>query len=205
MLSNLSALYILKDIPFSTKNNQILEPICCLFKLIIYQHKPENTKLSIQNNSILYTIGTSYQGVSRMFTGDCREDLHNLYYPLLKCTEWYPHEDPYFKYFYQESKKGLQLLIEVYDNNSTIHHTLSHYISILEGKNNEKCTNEKINPIIDMLYEIWTPGEIKAIYDILMLIQKNKNKDIYLKALEDIVTSKELFINDFIQQTSTSY
>ena len=100
-LSNLSALYFLKDISFSTSNNQILEPICCLFKLIIYQYKPENTKLSIQNNSILYTIGNSYQGVSRMITGDCREDLHNLYYPLLKCIEWYPIEK--YPIFYQES------------------------------------------------------------------------------------------------------
>ena len=145
------------------------------------------------------------QGTIRLAFGDNREDLHNLYYPILRCVQWYSHEDPHFKYFYQECKKGLLLLIDVYDNNSTIHHTLSHYISIIEGNKDDNLNSEKINPIIDTLHEIWTPGEINALYDLLMLIQKNKNKDIYLKALEDIVTSKELFINDLIQKISTSY
>ena len=187
------------------QRNLILEPLSCILKLIILQHKQKGTKISVSNNAILFNEPSLSQGISRAIYGDCREDLHNLYYPILKCVQWYSHEDPHFQYFYQECKKGLQLLIDVYDNNSTIHHTLSHYISIIEGKENETYTNEKINPIIDALYEIWTPGEINAIYDLLMLIQKNKNKDIYLKALEDIVTSKELFINDLIQKISTSY
>ena len=62
-----------------------------------------------------------------------------------------------------------------------------------------------MNPIIDTLREIWTPGEIKALYDLLMLIHRNKNKDIYIQALEDIVSSKELFIHDYIEKISTTY
>ena len=187
------------------QKNLILEPISCIMKLILLQYKQKGTKISVNNNAILFNEPSLGQGFLRSMYGDCREDLHNLYYPILRCVQWYSHEDPHFKYFYQECKKGLQLLIDVYDNNSTIHHTLSHYISIIEGNKDNNLNDEKINPIIDTLHEIWSPGEINALYDLLMLIQKNKNKDIYLKALEDIVTSKESFINDYIQKISTTY
>lgn len=187
----------------TTRKNLILEPISCIMKLIILQYKKEGTKISVSDNSILYNEPTIIQGILRTFYGDCREDLHNLYHPLLKCVEWYSNDDPYFKFFYQEAKKGLLLLKDVYNDNTTIHHTISHYISIVDGTYNQK--GEQINPIIDTLREIWTPAEIKTLYDLLKLIDKNKNKDIYLKALEDIVTAKELFINDYIQKISTSY
>ena len=61
VLANIPSLYILKDISFSSSKNFILEPICCLFKLIIYQYKSDNTKLSIQNNSISFTVGSRFQ------------------------------------------------------------------------------------------------------------------------------------------------
>lgn len=204
MLSNLSALYFLKDISFSTSNNQILEPICCLFKLIIYQYKPENTKLSIQNNSILYTIGNSYQGVSRMITGDCREDLHNLYYPLLKCIEWYPIEK--YPVFYQECKKGLELLNKVYSDNTTIHHTIIHFIAIIENKiTNKELLNKDKNPLIDELRPFWDDSEIELLISYLQLIDKNVSKDIYLQSLENIISEKEKKISEYIQKISTTY
>ena len=203
MLSNLSALYVLKDIPFSKTNNQILEPICCLFKLIIYQHKPENTKLSIQNNSILYTIGTSYQGVSRMFTGDCREDLHNLYYPLLKCIDWYPIDK--YPIFYQECKKGLEILNRVYSDNTTIHHTIIHFISIIENKTANKELLKDQNPLIDKLKPFWDESEIELLQSYLELINKNISKDIYLQSLENIISEKEKKISEYIKKVSTTY
>lgn len=203
MLSNLSALYVLKDIPFSKTNNQILEPICCLFKLIIYQHQPENTKLSIQSNSILFTIGTSYQGVSRMFTGDCREDLHNLYYPLLKCIDWYPIDK--YPIFYQECKKGLEILNQVYSDNTTIHHTIIHFISIIENKTAHKELLKDQNPLIDKLKPFWNESEIELLQYYLELIQKNISKDIYLQSLENIISEKEKKISEYIKKVSTTY
>jgi len=203
MLSNLSALYVLKDLPFSTTNNQILEPICCLFKLIIYQHKPENTKLSIQNNSILYTIGTSYQGITRMFSGDCREDLHNLYYPLLKCIDWYPIDK--YPIFYQECKQGLEILNTVYSDNTTIHHTIVHFISIIDNKKSNKELLKAKNPLIDELKPFWDESEIELLQSYLELMNKNISKDIYLQSLEDIISEKEKKISEYIKKISTTY
>jgi hypothetical protein len=63
----------------------------------------------------------------------------------------------------------------------------------------------KFNPIIDKLKDIWEKDELQAIYDLLKLIKMNKNRDVYLKTLEDILTAKEEFINVYIHKISTSY
>ena len=47
--------------------------------------------------------------------------------------------------------------------------------------------------------------EIKAIHELLTLIQLDKNRDIYLKSLEDIVSAKEKTVNQYIHKVSTTY
>ena len=183
------------------KKNLILEPFCCLLKLILLQFKEKKTKISIIDNSIYYNEPSLTQGITRLFNGDCREDLHNLYHPLLKCVEWYPIRD--YPKFYTECKKGLELLNDVYDNNTTIHHTISHYITIVEDKNDSQTSDN--NPIIDKLNDIWTKDEITAIDELLSLILNDKNKEIYIKSLEDIVSAKEKIVNQYIQKTTTTY
>ena len=119
----------------------------------------------------------------------------------MKSVEWYPIKD--FNIYYEECKKGLQIINEVYDNNTTIHHTISHYLEIVDGKNDRELSDT--NPIIDNLKDIWSTDEIKAINELLTLILKDKNKDIYIKALTDIVSAKEKFINGYIEKVSTTY
>ena len=187
----------------SSLKNLILEPFCVILRLAIIQYKPKGTKLSVNRNSIQFQE-PSGQGFLRMIQGDCREDLHNLYHPMLKATEGYPYDE--YRAFYDESIVGLKLLNEAYEDNSTIRHTLSHYISAIETRDNEsKRKEQKFNPIIDKLKDIWESEEIKAIHDLLQLIKTNKNRDIYLKTLEDIINAKEQFINGYIQKVTTSY
>ncbi|MBP80298.1 MAG: hypothetical protein CL926_13640 [Deltaproteobacteria bacterium] len=181
--------------------NLILEPLSCILKLILLQYKEKGTKISISNNSILFNNPNYIQGICRFIDGDCREDLHNLYHPLLKATQWYPLND--YKLLYLESKKGLELLKNVYNDNTTIHHTISHYIDIVSGTNTQKIPDT--NPIIDTLKDIWQPEEITAIHELLKLIQLNKNRDIYLKSIEDIVSAKEKIVNQYIHKVSTTY
>ena len=127
--------------------------------------------------------------------------LHNIYHPLLKAVEWYPIRE--FIIYYEECKKGLQLLLQVYDDNTPIHHTISHYISIIEGKNDKEVS--ETNPIIDNLKDFWKEEEIKGINELLNLILKNIEKDVYLKCLENIVEDKEKKVNEYIQKVSTTY
>ncbi len=185
----------------NNSKNLILEPLSCVLKLIILQYKERGTKISVSNNSILFNEPNYAQGIIRMFANDCREDLHNLYHPLLKAIEWYPLQE--YKSLYEECNKGLELLKEVYDDNTTIHHTISHYMAIVSGTNTQSVPDT--NPIIDTLKDIWQVEEIKAIHELLTLIQLDKNRDIYLKSLEDIVSAKEKTVNQYIHKVSTTY
>jgi len=185
----------------NTQKNLILEPLCCILKLILLQFKEKGTKISVSDNSITFNEPSYGQGLVRSLYGDCREDLHNIYHPLLKAVEWYPIDK--FTVYYEECKKGLQLLLGVYDDNTTIHHTISHYISIIEGKNDKEVT--ETNPIIDNLKDSWKSEEINVINELLNLILKNIEKDVYLKCLENIVEEKEKKVNEYIQKVSTSY
>jgi hypothetical protein len=185
----------------NTQKNLILEPLCCILKLILLQFKEKGTKISVSDNSITFNEPSYGQGLVRSLYGDCREDLHNIYHPLLKAVEWYPIDK--FTVYYEECKKGLQLLLGVYDDNTTIHHTISHYISIIEGKNDKEVT--ETNPIIDNLKDSWKSEEINVINELLNLILKNIEKDVYLKCLENIVEEKEKKVNEYIQKVSTTY
>lgn len=182
--------------------NLILEPLCVIFRLAILKYKPPKTKLSIRENSIVYQEPTYDQGLVRMMEGDTREDLHNLYHPILKCIEWYSYDT--YKFLYDECIIGLGILNSVYDRNSTIRHTISHYISVIENKENH---NEGviINPIIDKLKEIWIFSEIQSAISLLKLIHEDVNRDIYLESLELIIHNKELFINGLLKKISTEY
>ena len=183
------------------QKNLILEPLSCILKLILFQFEKDGTKISVYNNSIQFNEPDFIQGLIRSINGDCREDLHNLYHPLIKATEWYSMKD--YPEFYSECKKGLELLNQVYDDNTTIHHTISHYISIIDGTNKQSLPDT--NPIIDQLKDIWIEDEIKAIQELLKLILNDKNKEIYIKSLNDIVSAKEKIVNEYIQKVSTTY
>ena len=185
----------------NTQKNLILEPLCCILKLILLQFKENGTKISVSDNSITFNEPSYGQGIVRSLYGDCREDLHNIYHPLLKAVEWYPIRE--FIIYYEECKKGLQLLLQVYDDNTTIHHTISHYISIIEGKNDKEVS--ETNPIIDNLKDFWKSEEINVINELLNLILKNIEKDVYLKCLENIIEEKEKKVNEYIQKVSTTY
>ena len=184
------------------EKNLILEPLTVIFRLAILKYKPPYTKLSIRDNSIVYQENTYDQGLIRMMEGDTREDLHNLYHPILKSIEWYPHDK--YQFIYEECIIGLSILNSVYDRNSTIRHTISHYISVIQNKG---VSDEEIiiNPIIDKLKEVWEFSEIQSAISLLKLIQEDINRDIYLESLELILHNKEIFIHELLKKISTEY
>lgn len=209
MFKALSGYQLLKSVEdmFPTQKkekNLILEPLTVIFKLAILKYKPPYTKLSIRDNGIVYQEPSYDQGFIRMMEGDTREDLHNLYHPILKSIEWYSYND--YKFLYDECITGLNILNSVYDRNSTIRHTISHYISVIEMNDSENIREDvNINPIIDKLKEIWTEAEINSAISLLKLIHDDINRDIYLDSLELIIQNKETFIHDLLKKISTEY
>jgi len=196
--------YIGESFITDPKNDFILEPLCVIFRLSLLQYKDKGTKLSVKNNTIQYQDPTYDQGLIRMMAGDCRDDLHNLYHPILKCIDWYSYTE--YKELYDECIIGLEILNNVYEDNSIIRHTISHYVSVIQMNDNENYRKDtKFNPIIDSLKEMWTNEEIKSACSLLKSIKTNKNRDIYLDSLEIILDHKEQFINEYIQKISTKY
>ena len=195
--------------------NLILEPFCCILRIILLDYKPTGTKISIQNNSILYNDPSFYQGILRSFYGDNREDIHNLYSPILKGFEWYNIEDSNMnRYFFEKLIIGLEKLNSVYDENTIIFHSISHYITMIKDllETNDltkfKDINKQESPLIDNLKNIWDNDEIYIIYKNLNYInnsEDDKLKKTYIKSIEDILSYKEKQVENYINNSSTSY
>ena len=203
-----------RDYLFSEKeNNILLEPLSCIFRMILLNYKEEGTKISILNHSIQYNEYNLYQGLIRSINGDTREDLHNLYNPFLKSFEWYSVDQEYFQYFYQKCYDGISKLLGSYKKGSTIHHTLKHYCTIFNNileKNpiTEKIEDEKESPLLDEFKTFWKERELKIIYEIFNYLDDcsdQKEKQTYFIIIDTIITMKEQKVSDYIKQSSTSY
>ena len=203
-----------RDYLFSEKeNNILLEPLSCIFRMILLNYKEEGTKISILNHSIQYNEYNLYQGLIRSINGDTREDLHNQYNPFLKSFEWYSVDQEYFQYLYQKCYDGISKLLSSYKKGSTIHHTLKHYCTIFKNileKNpiTEKIEDEKESPLLDEFKTFWKERELKIIYEIFNYLDDcsdQKEKQTYFIIIDTIITMKEQKVSDYIKQSSTSY
>jgi hypothetical protein len=52
---------------------------------------------------------------------------------------------------------------------------------------------------------MWIESERYLIHDILKLIDKNCNKEIYIETLEKILCDRESKVNEYIRNKSSSY
>lgn len=204
-LSSGISLYNLYEFSQGKERNLILEPLSCLLKIALIQYKGQGTKISVDSNSLFYQEPTIYQGMMRSFRGDKREDLHNLCKPLLQCLEWYDRKDPIYNYFYEQCRLGLLTLKDSYSTESTIHHTITHYIGIVEGSVGAGSIEDSENPIIEHLKGAWTSKEIQVVHDMLHLIDGSNDNDIYLKSLISIIEHKEEKTFEYINKISTTY
>ena len=80
----------LKSFIFNNEvKNYVLDPLTCIIRCAILSFKPKGTKLSINQNKITFVDPNFLQGTIRWTYGDKREDLHNIYKPIVKSTRWY--------------------------------------------------------------------------------------------------------------------
>lgn len=207
-------------------NPQILDPLSSLIKLALLNFKNKGTKLSIYNNSIHFQEPSILQGSIRLYTGDNRNNLHNLGKPLQRVTEWYnPNITKCLKLIYKKAVDGLDILIDTYssiNNTSLIIYTITYYKDILNNilENKDNIYNNNLSssiPLIDKnndvnientFNNIWDIDEIEVINKLFILIINNKtnNKDyLYLiKSIETILEGKDNIIRDMIYNKITT-
>lgn len=204
----------------------VLDPLTCIIRCAILSYKPIGTKISIIENKITFHDPNLLQGTIRWTQGDKREDLHNIYNPLLKATQWYKRENKDILNIFILAKKGLDKLKKSYDESSIISHSLAFYINILEmfiedkqldsylsdkqgenknkvyGMNNQK--KEEDNKIYKGLRELWDDTQISIINNILIQVDKEpKNSSEWLKSLDIILSSKEKQVSEIITKNTT--
>ena len=197
---------------FSPKDkNTIIDPLTCIIKLGLLTFKPLGTKISIQKNSISFHEPGLLQGTIRWTQGDAREDLHNLCYPIIKATEWYDIKEQDIKNIFTFGKNGLETLSNSYEKNSTISHSLKHYINIINSKlipetkhNIEVCDNNKI---YNELRKLWNKREINIINNLFLEIAENKTdinkKNCLMESINMILSIKEKNIHNLLVQSAT--
>jgi hypothetical protein len=195
--------------------NIIIDPMSCLIKLSILKFCPVGTKISIYDNMISILDPGLLQGTFRFLKGDGREDLHNLYLPIIKSIEWYNNSDKEINVLFNFAIGGLDILKSSYPINSTICHTLDLYIYHLTTKKlttfhdkeikieQNSSMNSSTNIIHDYLKNLWNPREIHIIIELLLEYEtnviNNKKETQLLHSILTMTTAKELKLKDFLK------
>ena len=193
--------------------NSVLDPLTCIIRCAILSYKPVGTKLSINNNKISFVDPNFLQGTIRWTYGDKREDLHNIYNPIVKSTQWYSTENSHILNIFKLSKKGLEKLKQSYEENSIITHSLSLYINIMDMfiNDNKKCLRDlskednKDNKIYKELKELWSDSQISIVDNILKQMENDEvNRTEWFQAIDIILKSKEKNVYEIIKKNTTT-
>ena len=194
------------NIFYDTNSNSIIDPLTCLIRLAILEFKPYNTKISIKNNKITYNDPHILQGPIRWTNGDNREDIHNIYNPIIKAIQWYDSDNEDIKNIFKYAVKGLEKLKSSYDDNSIITHSIEYYITYIKQNFKPKKTKlPETNTIFIQFKELWSEREINIINNmILELAEQEENYDNSLiDAIEILLLKKEEIVEEIIIQNTT--
>lgn len=204
--------YIKNYITHTNDHEEVLDPFCSIIKLGLLSFKPDKTKISITNNSILYQEPSIIQSAIRWKNGDKREHIHNLHNPINKFLLWFDIDDEKIRYILETSRNGLHKLVDCYNNlDSVTIHSLQYYIKLIDNSlnNNNKENNNISNSDIYYikLNHLWDESQINIVYNMLLEIYKlddKKHKFIYINALEYIINEKEKIVHNIVNKVSTT-
>jgi len=209
MFSALSTKYLYDTYQEWTGSPDILlDPVTTVSRIALLQYKPAGTKISIQNHTINYMETSIYQGTWRMFQGDQREDLKNLYKPIVACIKWWG-DKPGVREITGEAILGIRELKKTYSETSTIYHTLSLYQSILEKYQNKESIDHLIESALDVndppsedIKSLWKQKEIEVVSTLLRNLVYYKDneelKKLHMEPLEKLLEGKELMLQDIL-------
>ena len=191
----------------------ILDPLSVVIRLGILSFKPRGCKISINDNKIRYNEPCIFQGPIRWSHGDAREDLHNLYFPIIKALSWYDITNPELNNLFKLSIVGLEKLKESYTSNTIIAHSIQHYIKLItDGLNKKKNDSETLtsenNHIFETLKKLWNDREIIIVTNLLLEIKEHR-KDTerinnLMQSLDYLIDIKEKKVTEIIKKTTTS-
>ena len=211
MFSALSAKFLYETFSeWLESPDMLLDPITTLTKIALLQHKPKGTKISIQNHKITYIEPGITQGTWRMFQGDQREDLKNLYTPIVAVIKWWS-EYQGIKEIVAEAIMGIQQLRKTYTETSTIYHTLTLYKSMLEYFLEKKSIDSLVQSVADLneppaddIKELWKKKEIEVIAVLLKNVIFYKGNEellrLHIYPIEKMLEIKEEILKQILDK-----
>lgn len=192
---------------YQNDKNYIIDPLTCIIRLGMLHFKDTGTKISINDNRITFNDPHMLQGTIRWSNGDNRDDLHNLYRPIIKSLDWYDYSKPEMKHLFELAYKGLDKLKNAYKDNSSISHSIELYSSNIKDKLDQKYEqkeNNSENIVINKIYmdlkELWNVNEIEIINNLFKEIEKADKQDIksLMDALNSLISIKEEKVKNII-------
>ena len=208
---------ILSTIRYTEKpDSQVLDPFSCLIRLCLLNYKPIGTKLSFTNNKIIFQEPDMFQCAKRWSGGDSRQQIHNLYNPIFKISQWYNTKDEEFIYMLNKGKTGLLNLLKCYNESDSniISHSINYYIKTIDNILTNDLENSDLETTTDIysikLKDLWNKREINIIYLLLLEIEKKFNADKFnnssslIMCIEEILYGKDEILNNIVNKISTS-
>jgi hypothetical protein len=195
--------------------DMLLDPVTTVSRIALLQYKPEGTKISIQNHKITYMETSFYQGTWRMFQGDQREDLKNLYKPVIACVKWWGDLEG-VKDIVKEAVHVLNELRKTYSETSTIYHTITLYKTIMEHYIEGKSIDYLVDSMPDIndppsedIKLLWNKKEIEVISVLLKNLVYYKDneelKKIHMNPIEMLLDGKEIMLSDILNKRVGSF
>ena len=183
---------------------QLLEPLTSVTRLAMLSFEDVGTKIAIYNNSITLQAPGLTQGVMRTLYGNKRNELHNLYKPIIMATQYYDStNNEHIRTIFDFAVEGLKKLATTYSEheNDIVCHSIKLYKDILGDPVKSQEVLEKIKdgdvtiPLYEQFNELWNQEQIVIIASLLKEASKGDRpgnySDAFLGAIDQILRVKE--------------
>lgn len=181
----------------------VMDPLSIIVKLAIVGKKPQKTKISIMNHSIIIHEPGFFQGIVRYYNNSTKQDLHYLEAPIeVACIQYiigkkYALQRELIISLFYNAVIGLEKLSETYKQDSMVVLCINHYINIIHNSismnsmiaNKDNSYHEKYynNVFIEKMNHIWSPEKIDIVLRLADCIGKPKPSSGSVRSLETFI------------------
>jgi hypothetical protein len=196
--------YLPDDDTTLNQKNYLLDPLSVIVKLAILASKQVGTKVCIQNNVMSFQDPGPFQGFCRIIYKLNKTDLHFMYNPIhLACSQYLSaaaiKSRPRMRNLFVYAQKGIERLIETYQANSTVVHSLNYYHAIIANYVDAKYNTSLFRKdtmsvlygeeLVAMLNGQWTEKWITAVLDVIGFLSDTSISSDNIRVLESLMTA----------------
>ena len=199
-----------KNESIKNSNLQLLEPLTCIIRLAMLNFQEIGTKIAIYNNRISSQLPNLMQGAKRWVYGNKRNELHNLYKPILISLKYYDRSnDSDISTIFDYAVGGLEKLAQTYSEheNDIVCHSIKLYKEILSATKKHKHARTDVEtqlkdddvtlPLYEQFNQLWNERQISIVSALLQeaddIINTDETEELnaLLNAIDQLLQVKE--------------